>query len=292
MSYLHSLERAINYIESHLCEDIDLSSVSKEAGYSLYHFHRIFKSVTGDSIKDYIRKRRITEAAKELVYTDKPVVDIGVKYGYESREAFSRAFEKVYGRNPSEVRKSKSLYFIRQPMSFDYMMFKYQMSKEGLTPLFRKLPERYVVGKKAKFKADGSNLHDIPLLWSKWHSQKESEKIINRKYKDEYMGICIFSDGDVFDYMIGYEVTSLDHVPEGMEIFRLEPSLYAVFKTLGPITESVQKTWDYIYSVWLIESEYEHACTHDIEYYYYNQGELTADLYVPVVSEYFESNCR
>lgn len=287
MSYLHSLEKAINYIESHLYEDIDLSSISKEAGYSLYHFHRIFKSTTGDSLKDYIRKRRITEAAKELVYTDKPIVDIGIKYGYESREAFSRAFEKVYGRNPSEVRNSKSLYLIREPMNFDYMMFRYKLAKEGLTPLFRKLSERYVVGKKAEMKADGSNLQDIPLLWSKWYCEKEGEKITDRKYADECMGICILSDGDVFDYMIGHEVTSVNHIPEGMDIYRLEPSIYAVFRILGPITESVQKTWDHIYSVWLVESEYEHAGTHDIEYYYYNQGDLTADLYVPVVSGRF-----
>jgi AraC family transcriptional regulator len=288
MSYIYSLEKALNYIETHLYEDIDLSSMAKEAGYSLYHFHRIFKSATGDSMKDYIRKRRMTEAAKKLVYTDMPVVDIGLKYGYESREAFSRAFEKVYGRNPSEVRNSKSLYFIREPMNFDYMMFNYKLMKEGLTPLFRKLPERYVVGKRTKVKADGSNLQDIPLLWHNWHSEKECEKITERKYEDECMGICIFSHGDVFEYMIGHEVKSTNHVPENMDIYRLEPSLYAVFRTLGPITESVQKTWDYIYSVWLIESEYEHAGTHDIEYYYFNQGELTADLYVPVVSKNIE----
>jgi AraC family transcriptional regulator len=285
MSYVYSLEKAINYIESHLCDDIDLSSIAKEAGYSLYHFHRIFKSAVGDSLKDYIRKRRITEAAKELVNTNMPIMDIGIKYGYESREAFSRAFEKVYGRNPSEVRNGKLIYSIREPMNSDYMLFKYKLMKEGLTPLYRKLPERYVVGKRTKVKADGSNLQDIPLLWHKWNSENEGEKIIERKYADECMGICIFSYGDDFEYMIGQEVNSTNYVPEDMDIYRLESSLYAVFRTLGPITESVQKTWDYIYSIWLIESEYKHAGIHDIEYYYFNQGELTADLYVPIVSK-------
>lgn len=285
MSYIYSIEKSINYIESHLCDDIDLSFIAKEAGYSLYHFHRIFKSAVGDSLKDYIRKRRITEAAKELVYTNMPIVDIGIKYGYESREAFSRAFEKVYGRNPSEIRNSKLLYSIREPMNFNYMLFKYKLMKEGLTPVYKMLPERYVVGKRTKVKADGSNLQDIPLLWHKWNSEKEGEKIIERKYADECMGICIFSDGDDFEYMIGHEVNSRNYVPEDMEIYRLESSFYAIFRTLGPITESVQKTWDYIYSVWLIESEYKHAGIHDIEYYYFNQGELTADLYVPLVSK-------
>ena len=285
MLYLNSLEKAINYIESNICEDMDLSSIAKEAGYSLYHFHRVFKSIVGDTLKDYIRKRRITEAAKDLTYTNMSIVDIGIKYGFESREAFCRAFKKVYGRNPSEVRNNNLLYFIREPMNFDYMIFKYNLMKEGLTPLFRKLPDKYIVGRKTKMKADGSNLQDIPLLWHKWDSEEEGKKIIDRKYTDECMGICIYSHGDDFEYMIGHEVNSTSHVPESMEIYRMEPSLYAVFKTVGPVTESVQKTWDYIYSVWFIESEYKHAGTHDIEYYYYNQGELTADLYVPIESK-------
>lgn len=283
MCYINSIEKALIYIENNLQEDIDLSAIAKEAGYSLYHFHRIFKGIVGDSMKDYVRKRRFTEAAKELVYTNKSIVEIGIKYGYESREGFSRAFEKVYGRNPSEVRRDNLLYFIREPINVDYMMFQLKLTTEGLTPLYRNLSERYVVGKKWKVKADGSNLQDIPLLWQKWNNEKESEKIINRKYADESMGICIFSQGDVFDYMIGHEVNTIENIPEDMVICRLEPSLYAVFRVIGPITESVQKTWDYIYSVWLSESKYKHRNIDDIEYYYYNQGELVADLYIPII---------
>lgn len=287
MHYLHALEKAIQYIENHLLEEIDLSFVAKEAGYSLYHFHRIFKMATGDSIKDYIRKRRMTEAAKELAYTDTAVVDIGMKYGYQSREAFSRAFEKIYGRNPSDVRKNKLLHYIREPLTFNYLMFKYNLGKERLTPIFRKLPKRHVIGKKTTLQLDGSHLQDIPLLWHQWHLDQDAANIPKRKYEHEFMGICIPSDGDVFDYMIGHEVESTqlvtDHIPEHMSLYTLEPTFYAVFTTLGPITESVQKTWDYIYSVWLTNSDYEHAGTHDIEYYYYNQGELKADLYLSIL---------
>lgn len=285
MSYMSSLEKAICYIEKHLYEDIDLSSVAMESGYSLYHFHRIFKNAVGDSLKDYVRKRRMTEAAKQLINTNMPIVEIGIKHGYESREAFSRAFERVYGRNPSEVRTSKSFYSIREPMSLDYMQFRHNLMVDGLTPIFKKLPKRDVVGKRTTLKADGSNLQDIPLLWHDWHTENESAKIAAKKHADESMGICIFADGDEFDYLIGHEVASGCYVPENMEVYHLESSLYAVFSMIGPITESVQKTWDYIYSVWLIESNYEHAGNHDIEYYYFKQGILTADLYVPVISK-------
>ena len=163
MCYINSIKKALNYIENNLQEDIDLSAIAKEAGYSLYHFHRIFKGIVGDSMKDYVRKR------------------------------------------------------------------------------------------------------------------------INRKCADEIMGICIFSQGDAFDYMIGHEVNTIEYVPEDMVIYRLEPSLYAVFRVIGPITESVQKTWDYIYSVWLSESKYKHRNIDDIEYYYYTEGELVADLYIPII---------
>ncbi len=215
MCYINSIKKALNYIENNLQEDIDLSAIAKEAGYSLYHFHRIFKGIVGDSMKDYVRKRRFTEAAKELVYTNKSIVEIGIKYGYESREGFSRAFEKVYGRNPSEVRRDNLLYFIREPINVDYMMFQLKLTTEGLTPLYRNLSERYVVGRKWKVKADGSNLQDIPLLWQKWNNKKESEKIINRKYADEIMGICIFSQGDVFDYMI-YKKLGIIYIQYGL----------------------------------------------------------------------------
>ncbi|MBU9723522.1 MULTISPECIES: AraC family transcriptional regulator [Bacillaceae] len=282
MSYLCSLEKALGYIESHLHDDMDLSAIAKEAGYSLYHFHRIFKGIVGDSLKDYIRKRRMTEAAKDLVDTRLPIIDIAIKYGYESREAFSRSFEKVYGKAPSEVRTSKLLYFIREPMDINHLLFEYRLRTEGITPQSLTLPDRYVVGKKWKMTADGSNLQQIPLLWQEWNSKNVWEAIQDKIYPKKVMGICLPSVGVTFNYMIGYEVSGVERVPPEMEVQVLEQSDYAIFRTMGPITETVQKTWDYIYSVWLVKSEYQHTGTHDIEYYYYHQGNLIADLYVPI----------
>ncbi|MDR7855021.1 effector binding domain-containing protein [Tissierella sp.] len=283
MAYVNAMEKALIYIENHLNDDIDLSIIAKEAGYSLYHFHRIFKGVVGDSIKEYIRKRRITEAAKELVSSNKPTIDIAIKYGYQSREAFSRAFEKVYGRNPLEVKHEGLFYHIREPMTFDYMMFEYNRQKYGMQPVLQKLPEFLVVGKKYDIQVDKSSYQEIPLLWQQWNNSREWTYIEERKYDDKCMGICIFEEGDTFQYMVGHEVTSVNNIPKDMTAHRIKPSLYAVFKTIGPLTESVQKTIDYIYTVWLSESEYEHAGLNDIEYYYYSQGELVADIYIPIL---------
>lgn len=169
MSYISSLEKAILYIEANLHDEIDLTALAKEAGYSLYHFHRVFKWAVGDSIKEYIRKRRITEAAKELSSSDRPIIDIAVKYGYQSREAFSRAFEKIYGRNPSQFRDGDLFYYIREAITYDYLLFEYQRRKQGMQPKFIKLPLRYVVGNRYKMDLEGNNYQEIPLLWQKWH---------------------------------------------------------------------------------------------------------------------------
>jgi AraC family transcriptional regulator len=284
MDYIYALDKALTYIETHLEEEIKLADVANEAGYSLYHFQRVFKGVVGDSLKEYIRKRRITEAAKELTNTNKSIIDIAIKYGYQSREGFSRAFERVFGRNPSQVKQNGLLYFIREQMTFDYMMFEYQKRKKGIQPLFRKLPERIIVGKKCEVIDDGSNLQEIPLLWHEWNMNREWEEIKERKYDDECMGICMPSDSDRFEYLIGHEVNKEYEIPEGMVSCTIPPTFYAVFTVIGPITESVQKTWDYIYTIWLQESDYECADTYDIEYYYYKQGELVADLFLPIIS--------
>ncbi|WDV44343.1 AraC family transcriptional regulator [Clostridiaceae bacterium M8S5] len=285
MSYMRALARALRYIEDHLNDCIDLSIVAKEAGYSTYHFHRIFKGIVGDPIKEYIRKRRITEAAKELAYTNKSIIDIGIKYGYQSRESFSRAFEKVYGRTPFQVKKEGLLYSIREPMTYDYMLFEFNRKTRGMKPVFEQIPERLVVGKKYIVKSDGSNYQDIPLLWNKWLKEKSWQQIQEKKYDSQSLGICIFSEEITFEYMIAYEVESIKHIPKNMFMHKLPKSQYAVFRTIGPLTESVQKTWDYIYTVWLNESQYKHAGSHDIERYFWSEGEIVADICIPIIKK-------
>lgn len=126
----------------------------------------------GDNLKEYIRKRRLSEAARELVHSNKPLIDIACAHGYQSREAFGRAFEQAYGITPSACRQQKLHCEIREPMSVNTMLFTAQRASEGLTPLFRKLPERLVAGFVRPFRADGTNLQQIPLFWQEWLRDK------------------------------------------------------------------------------------------------------------------------
>lgn len=282
MIYIKNLERALDYIELNLHSDIDIIDLAREAQYSSFHFQRIFKAFIGDSVKDYIRKRRMTEAGKELVSSNVTVVELAVKYGYQSREGFCRAFLHTFGKAPSRVRRTKQCFALREKLNYEGLVFEYTKWSVGLIPTIRSLGKRYIVGQKFQMKSDGSSFREIPHIWNDWNAQKRTAEI-NDPVNNDSLGLCIGGDSHSFTYMIGKEVNSYDAIPSGMSLQILESCTYAVFETRGPLVESIQKTTDYIYSQWLSETEYRVLDTHDFEYYYENKGKQCADIYVPIM---------
>lgn len=108
MSYSPIIQKTIQYIENHLQTNLSLDGVAKQAGFSKYHYHRIFQREVGVSISEYIRYRRIANAANLLLYTDKKIIDIALLYCFESQEAFTRSFKQYYRLPPGQYRKIMS----------------------------------------------------------------------------------------------------------------------------------------------------------------------------------------
>lgn len=108
MDSLRSMNNALEYIEEHLTEEIDYSEVSKIAYCSEYHFKRMFSFLAGISLSEYIRRRRLTLAALDLKDRDLRIIDVAVKYGYNSADSFSRAFHSLHGILPSEARSENT----------------------------------------------------------------------------------------------------------------------------------------------------------------------------------------
>jgi AraC family transcriptional regulator len=108
MDSLNSMNNAMVYIEEHLTDDIDYSEVSKIASCSEYHFKRMFSFLSGIGLSEYIRRRRLTLAALDLKDTNLRIIDVAVKYGYDSADAFSRAFHSMHGILPSEARSENT----------------------------------------------------------------------------------------------------------------------------------------------------------------------------------------
>ena len=107
MNGVFALQRAMDFIEEHLTEPIDYGDVAGQIYCSTYHFQRMFRAVTGYTLGEYIRFRRLSMAGRELQNTQTGILQLALKYGYDSPESFSRAFRKFHGVNPSAVRKNK-----------------------------------------------------------------------------------------------------------------------------------------------------------------------------------------
>lgn len=105
MSYSSYIQETIQYIENHLSADLTLESIAHFAGFSKYHYHRVFQKEVGVSISEYIRYRRIANSANLLLYTDEKIIDIALFYRFESQESYSRAFKKYYNLPPGQYRR-------------------------------------------------------------------------------------------------------------------------------------------------------------------------------------------
>lgn len=104
MKYLDQIDRAIRYIEENLSSDLIIDQVARESGISKWHFQRVFKAVTGETIKSYTMSRKIAIAARELLQTEKKIIDIGLELNFDSHEVFSRAFQRIMEVSPSQFR--------------------------------------------------------------------------------------------------------------------------------------------------------------------------------------------
>lgn len=104
MEHKIHIQNAIDYIEKHLCDSIQLDEIARQSHFSVFHFHRLFRKAVGISVMEYVRKRRLAEAAAELAETDEKITNIAFKYQFGSEESFSRAFKKRYGASPRDYR--------------------------------------------------------------------------------------------------------------------------------------------------------------------------------------------
>mgnify|MGYP000825815235 CR=1 FL=1 len=107
---IENISAAISYIEAHLNEKLDLNTVANAVGYSKYHLHRMFTNTVGLTLHDYIQRRQLTEAAKLLVFSEKPIMEIALIAGYESQQAFTTIFKSMYKQTPMEYRQNEVFY--------------------------------------------------------------------------------------------------------------------------------------------------------------------------------------
>jgi AraC family transcriptional regulator len=250
-------------MEEHLKENIDIRAAILQSGYSTTHFYRIFQALIGDSVMDYIRKRKLSDAAIELKLTKKRLIDVAFDYGFNSQEVFTRAFTKLFGITPGRYRTAHSGIVLFEKASASRKM----LSNLGkvIEPRIILEKEFCIIGLKKTVKP-GDRL--ISQLWEELYSRKA--EIHNAAETVNSLGICEYmpdiTDGSEFDYIACVEVTVFDHIPAGMVTKTIPSSKYAVFTHDSKIR--LKDTYGNIYGAWLPYSGYELAEQDTIELYH------------------------
>ncbi|EOP34102.1 AraC family transcriptional regulator [Bacillus mycoides] len=261
MDSLKNMNAAMQYIEDNLTHEIDFKEVAKIALCSEYHFKRMFSFLAGISLSEYIRCRRLTLAAFELKNSDAKVIDVAIKYGYNSPDSFTRAFQNLHGITPSEARST-----IRSLKAYSPMTF--QLSIKGGNEMNYRIEEKEpfrIIGiqKRVPIVFNGVN-EEIASMWKSLDSQ--SIETLKSLSNIEPTGIISastnFSEGRMeekgeLDHYIGVATTK--DCPKQFTQLEVLASTWAIFEAVGPFPDALQNVWGRIYSEWFPSSNYELA---------------------------------
>lgn len=274
IGWMEGIQNAIQYIEDNLTEDLKIQ-IAEKACVSAFHFQRIFNVLCGFTVGEYIRNRRLSLAAEELSSSDAKVIDVAIKYGYDSPDSFTRAFTKFHGVSPSAAKLKGAKLKLFSPV-------KIKLTLEGGTMLEYKIVSKEqftVMGKARNFDIDTS-YKEIPKYWDE-HNNSEDSKIVCGMY-----GICMDSDGKKFDYLIADNYLPWNEVPEGFVTRVIPAATWAVFPCRGALPKSLQDVMTRIWSEWLPNCrEYKLGGNYTVEMYtppVGNPEDYYCEIWIPV----------
>lgn len=284
MEVIQSIQKAIAFMEDHLLDPINYEDVAKHVYMSNYHFHRIFSMTTGITANEYIRNRRLSLAGQELTLSTQKVIDIALKYGYDSPESFTKAFTRFHGISPNAAKHSGM-----KLTSYNRLVIKIQL--EGGTMMEYKIVERApfkLLAKVRQFRNEIVNEkgnQEIPNFWDECGREGVFEVLNTYVTKEGIYGPCapIAKDSPCFDYGIGVEYEG-DQIPEGYQLWEVRPTTWAVFSCHGKDGSCISHTWDRIFKEFLPGSEYNMLDDVDFEYYpSKKEDDLFCEIWIPIV---------
>lgn len=255
---LYELNHVIDYIEAHLTDDLSLESVSKYAGVSDYHFRKIFYYISGMTLIEYIKNRRLSEANIDLLNGEK-VTSVAFKYGYESIDGFTRAFKNWSGFLPSDV--------IKKGVCKSFPKLKFVINIKGGVSMNFRIEEKLAfnlvgVSKRVPIQFEGVNDEIVKLAMSITDEQRkemhtlqniEPYEVVNASWDSD---VNFLKEEGELTHLIGV-LTTEDNVSDLLEKISVESYTWAVFPSEGPFPSTLQETMAKVYSEWLPSSNYE-----------------------------------
>ena len=268
----------MEYLESKLDAEVDLQQFQQLSGYSYALFSRLFSILADMTLAEYLRNRRLSEAVTDLRESSDKVIDIAMKYGYESADAFSAAFKKFHGATPSEVRNGKPYrVFPRLQLSLKITGGKNMDIKIQKEPAFT------VAG----VLLEAIDNSQCPSAWEQLYANHSFESLESLGSGQSF-GVCSdVKEGEIINYMAAYDVTDKAKAEElGLSIKEIAEAEYAIVPVNGAIPASIHHAWKYVLEVFFPETGYRHSGAPDFEVY--TEGDMSSpdyqmELWIPVV---------
>lgn len=263
MEWMNRLNQAINYIEEHITQEIDYEQLAKIACCSTYHFQRMFAYMSGIPLSEYIRRRRMSLAAFDLQNENDKIIDIGLKYGYASPTAFTRAFQSIHGIAPSAVKKGGAPIKSYPPVCF-------KITVKGLTEMNYRIEEKSafrIVGvSQPLHKEIEKNFTIVPQMWQTAAMDGTIARLasVMNAQPMGLLGVSACNDEEEWKYFIA--VSTSASVDGSWEDYVVPASTWAIFTGSGT-NQSIQELQQRIVIEWLPTSGYEYANVPDIEVY-------------------------
>ncbi|MET9856420.1 AraC family transcriptional regulator [Streptomyces sp. NPDC006450] len=255
---LERLNQALEHLESCLDQEIDMAEVARIAAVSEYHFRRLFSALAGMPLPVYVRRRRMTLAGADVLAGELTLLDVAVRYGYGSGEAFARAFRSVHGIGPGEARRTGAVLTAQPRMSFRVVV-------EGSTTMRYRIVEKEpfrVVGRKARVPL----VHEGPNEAATAHVESLDERVVlrmkalaGREPEGIFSAVVHLTDsreeGAEVDYWVGV-ATGPGVVAEGLDALDVPAGTWAVFDNHGPYPSSLQELWRDVFTQWFPSNPY------------------------------------
>ncbi|MCD9144968.1 AraC family transcriptional regulator [Streptomyces albireticuli] len=282
---LERLNQAMEHIEGHLDEKIEAADLARIAVTSEYHFRRLFSALAGIPLSEYIRRRRLTVAGAEVLAGERTLLEVAVRYGYTSGEAFARAFRVMHGVGPGEARRSGASLRCQSRLSF-------RLTVEGSSSMRYRIVEKEefrVVGRKTRVALVHEGVNPALAEFIRGIGQETLERV--RSLSDqEPEGIVGVSDdldpsraeGTELDYYHG--VVTRAAVPEDMDALTVPAGTWAVFENSGPFPQALQHLWRDVFTQWFPSNPYRSRPGPEILRTRLSQDAARADaeLWIPV----------
>ena len=263
MDWLDAMNRAVEYLEANITEKLDIEKVAKIALSSPFHFQLMYHMITGVTIAEYMRRRRLTLAAQDIL-SGKKIIDVVYRYGYETPEAFTKAFGKMHGISPSAARELGANLKAYPKLSF-------HISIKGDKDMNYKIVNKgsfTVVGKQRRISlVDGENFIQVSKFWDDCIQDGSYQWISSKAGKLGLLGISKDFGKDEFNYIVGVEEIK-DTLRKGYVSANIPDTTWAVFESVGALPETLIDIIRRIYSEWFPATGYQHdLCTPALEVY-------------------------